>query len=191
MPARVDRTTVLVITVTAFVAVVALAVTQLARGALGPEPAVAAAETSAPETAAPATTAAVATPEAVAGVAVLREWDEARAAAWAAGDEHALRELYVPGSRAGEEDVAMLRRWVARGLRVEGMQTQVLSVDLLERSESRLVLRVTDRLAGAVAVRDSDGDEWSLPRDRASTQRMVFRRTPEGWLLASVRAVAR
>lgn len=118
-------------------------------------------------------------------VSVLRQWDRARAAAWAAGDPDALAELYVAGSGAGERDVAMLRRWSARGLRVRGMGMQVLQVEVRDRAERRLVLVVTDRLTGAVAVRESDGAQWTLPADRADTRRLVFRRTPEGWRLAS------
>lgn len=181
MPARADRTTVVVISITALVAIAAITVTLLARAGLG----------SGTAATAPEVTAAPAPPDAVAAAAVLREWDDARAAAWAAGDERALRALYVRDSAAGERDLAMLRRWSERGLRVEDMRTQLLSVEVLQRSDRRLVLRVTDRLAGAVAVRDGDGEEWSLPRDRADTQRMAFRRTSEGWLLASARAVAR
>lgn len=122
---------------------------------------------------------------------ILRQWDEERAAAWAAGDERALRLLYTAGSDAGAQDLAMLRQWVARGLRVEGMRMQVSAVAVVRRSERRLVLRVTDRLADAVAVRDSDGQRWTLPRDRATTRRLAFRRTSGSWLLASARAVAR
>lgn len=118
-------------------------------------------------------------------VDVLRAWDRARAAAWADGDAAALAELYVRGSTAGEQDVAMLRRWTERGLRVHGMRMQVLRVDVRTRSERRLVLWVTDRLTGAVAVRGSDDTTWRLPADRADTRRLVFRRTAGSWRLAS------
>ncbi len=50
-------------------------------------------------------------------LAVLRQWDRRRARAWAQGDPEALATLYVPGSTAGERDLARLRRYVDRGLR--------------------------------------------------------------------------
>ncbi|MFW6869312.1 hypothetical protein ACOACQ_18125 [Nocardioides sp. CPCC 206347] len=143
---------------------------------------------SAPQVRAPA---AVVAPEAatvsvvraVSSLAVLRDWDRARAAAWSSGDPDVLAGLYVAGSRAGATDVAMLRAWRERGLRVEGMSMQVLAVELRERSERRLVLVVTDRLVGAVAV--TSGGRQALPRDQASTRTLVFRRTGGRWLLAS------
>lgn len=121
---------------------------------------------------------------AVGSLAVLRDWDRARAAAWAAGDPAALRDLYAPGSAAGRADVAMLRRWTARGLRVEGMAMQVLAVELRLRTERRLVLVVTDRLVGAVAV-GPGGRRTGLPRDGATRRRLEFRRSAGDWLLAS------
>lgn len=140
-------------------------------------------------TAAPATAVApaardVGVVDAVGSLAVLRDWDRARAAAWAAGDPAALRGLYAPGSAAGRADVAMLRRWTARGLRVEGMTMQVLSVELRLRTDRRLVLVVTDRLVGAVAV-GPDDRRSALPRDGETRRRLEFRRTGGDWLLAS------
>lgn len=122
--------------------------------------------------------------DAVGSLAVLRDWDRARAAAWAEGDPAALRDLYARGSAAGRADVAMLRRWTARGLRVEGMGMQVLAVELRLRTGRRLVLVVTDRLVGAVAV-GPDGRRTPLPRDGATRRRLEFRRTEGEWLLAS------
>lgn len=121
---------------------------------------------------------------AVGSLAVLHDWDRARAAAWAAGDPAALRDLYAPGSAAGRADVAMLRRWTARGLRVEGMAMQVLAVELRLRTDRRLVLVVTDRLVGAVAV-GPGGRRSDLPRDGATRRRLEFRWIAGDWLLAS------
>ncbi|HVK30149.1 MAG TPA: hypothetical protein VM575_17555 [Nocardioides sp.] len=144
-------------------------------------------------TAAPATAVAPAAREigvvqAVGSLAVLRDWDRARAAAWEAGDPAALRALYAPASAAGRADVAMLRRWSARGLRVEGMAMQVLAVELQLRTGRRLVLVVTDRLVGAVAV-GPGGRRTDLPRDGASRRRLEFRRLGGDWLLASAEEV--
>lgn len=121
--------------------------------------------------------------DAVGSLAVLRDWDRARAAAWEAADPAGLAALYAPGSAAGRADVAMLRRWTARGLRVEGMAMQVLAVELRRRTERRLVLVVTDRLVGAVAV--GAGGRSDLPRDGATRRRLEFRRVGGDWLLAS------
>ena len=126
---------------------------------------------------------------AVGSLAVLRDWDRARARAWARGDVGALRALYVRGSAVGSQDVAMLRAWLRRGLRVEGMAMQVLAVELRRRTDRRIVLVVTDRLVGAVGVRPSSGERLALPRDGPSTRRLVFVRPDETWLLASSAAV--
>lgn len=119
---------------------------------------------------------------------VLRSWDAQRAAAYAAGSVPMLRDLYVTGSRAGRSDVRLLRRWTGRGLRVEGMRTQVLAVQVLTRGHDRLVLRVTDRLEAAAAV--GAAGTTPLPRDRADTRVVTLRRGSDGaWRVAAVRAV--
>lgn len=115
-------------------------------------------------------------------VAALHAWDERRAEAWAAGDEAALRSLYAPGSGAGRADLRMLRAWERRGLRVAGMQMQVLRVEVRWASPSRLTMVVTDRLVGAVAV--GPGVRRPLPRDRASTRRVVLVRGVGEWRVA-------
>lgn len=125
---------------------------------------------------------------AVGSLAVLRDWDRSRARAWAAGDVAGLRALYVPGSAAGKRDAAMLRAWLRRGLRVEGLAMQVLAVELRRRTDRRIVLVVTDRLAGAVGVRPRSGERVALPRDGPSTRRLVFTRSGDQWLLASATA---
>jgi hypothetical protein len=115
---------------------------------------------------------------------VLRAWDRRRADAWAEGDVAALRELYV--DRAGVADVRLLRRYDDRGYRVEGLTTQLLAVDVLERRPGRWVLRVTDRLTGAVVVRGAE--QAPLPRDRADTHLVVLTRDDGGrWRVAAVR----
>lgn len=128
----------------------------------------------------------VARPE-VAALAVLRSWDRARAAAWAAGDAQALRALYAPRSEAGREDAGMLRRWRARGLRVEGMGMQVLTLDVRARSSGRLVLVVRDRLVGATAV--GHGRRITLPRDEPTTRRLELRRVSGRWVLVTAREI--
>jgi hypothetical protein len=114
--------------------------------------------------------------------AVLHAWDDHRAEAWAAGDAAALRSLYAPGSPAGRADVAMLRAWRNRGLRIEGMRMQLLDLDLRRGSADRLDLVVTDRLTGAVAV--GPGVRRPLPHDRATTRRLVLVREGRAWRVA-------
>jgi len=123
--------------------------------------------------------------DAVASLAVLRDWDRARSAAWASGDTAALRRIYLAGSRVGAHDVAMLQRWVDRGLRVRRIAMQVLAVELRVRTERRIVLVVTDRLADSVAVGVDRGGSTPLPRDGLTTRRLVFRLTNAGWVLAA------
>ncbi|MBM7520071.1 hypothetical protein [Nocardioides nitrophenolicus] len=126
----------------------------------------------------------------VGSLAVLRDWDRARARAWADGDLAGLRALYVRGSPAGSRDVAMLRAWLRRGLRVEDMAMQVLGIELRRRTDRRIVLVVTDRLTGAVGVRSGTGERLVLPRDGPSTRRLVFVRPGDSWLLASAQDAA-
>ncbi len=122
----------------------------------------------------------------VAALAVLRAWDDQRAAAYASGSAADLRALYTPGSRAGAADVGVLRSYRARGLRVEGLQTQVFAVVVLDRGPRWWRLRVTDRISGAVAV--ADGVRRPLPRDTASTRTLELRRVADRWRVASVRS---
>ena len=118
-------------------------------------------------------------------MAVLHAWDVRRARAWASGDRRALRELYVPGSSAGRRDVAMLAAWTGRGLRVRGLRMQLLAAEVRSRSERRVEVAVTDRLAHAVAV--GRGTRLPLPRDAASTRTVVLRRLAGEWRVAVVR----
>lgn len=113
--------------------------------------------------------------------AVLAAWDERRAAAWASGDAGALAGLYAPRSRSGAADVRLLRAYARRGLRVEGLATQVLGLRVLERSPRRLVLVVTDRVVGGSAV--GGPAPVALPADRASTRRVVLARQRRSWVV--------
>lgn len=112
-------------------------------------------------------------------VAVLRAWDARRGAAWAAGDTAALDSLYAAGSAAGEADVAMLRAWRARGLRVTGLRPQLLAVEVVARGPGRLIVRVTERLGRAVAV--GPGVRRVLPISAPATRRVELRRDGGGW----------
>jgi hypothetical protein len=120
----------------------------------------------------------------------LRDWDAQRAAAYAAGSMRMLRDLYVPGSRAGRADVRLLRAWTARGLRPEGLRTQVLGLQVVSQHPDRLVLRVTDRLAAGEAV--GRAGRTPLPRDRADTRLLTLDRGSDGaWRMGEVRPAGR
>ena len=120
-------------------------------------------------------------------LALLRDWDDRRSQAWTEGDAGALAGLYTPGSRSGRKDRAMLAAYAARGLRVTGLQVQVLDASLRSRAPGRITLEVTDRVIGAHAV--SDAFRIPLPRDRPSTRVISLRRVAGAWLVAEVRPV--
>ncbi|WP_107772723.1 hypothetical protein [Nocardioides sediminis] len=120
--------------------------------------------------------------------AVLADWDERRARAWASGDVDGLRSLYVDGSRSGRADARMLSSYVDRGLTVRGLRTQVLTIQVLDVSAARVEVRVTDRVSGAEAV---DGaTAIPLPADRPSTRRVLLRLVGDEWLVDEVREVS-
>lgn len=118
-------------------------------------------------------------------LSVLRDWDLYRAAAYAAGDAAALRALYRPGSAAGRHDVRLLQRYATRGLRVTELQTQVLAVTVRTHEPDRLVLAVTERLAGAVAV--GPRTRVRLPRGSPRQRVVVLVRRSDRWVVAAVR----
>ncbi|ANH39293.1 hypothetical protein I601_2877 [Nocardioides dokdonensis FR1436] len=116
---------------------------------------------------------------------VLARWDTRRGRAWERGDRLALGALYADRSRAGRRDLRMLDAWLDRGLRVRGMQVHVLALDVLAARRHRLRLRVTDRLADAVAV--GSGVRRVLPEDRPTTRSLVLTRRDGAWVVESVR----
>lgn len=120
-------------------------------------------------------------------LAVLRAWDARRAEAWAVGDETGLARLYLPSSPARAADLALLRRYTARGLVVRGMRMQVLRARVLAARPRLLRLEITDRLTGAVAV-GADVAARRLPVDAASTHVLTLRRVGEQWVMARVSA---
>jgi len=113
---------------------------------------------------------------------VLRRWDARRAAAWSTGDPAALARLYVPGSRTGAEDVADLRRWVRRGLRVTGLHQQVASLLLAHWSAHRVVALVTDRTVDGVAV--GARRRTAVPVSAWATHRVFLLQVDDSWRVA-------
>ena len=122
-------------------------------------------------------------------IAILRGWDARRASAYAGGDLVRLRRLYVDGSSAAAADVRLLRTYLARGYVVRGMTRQLFDVRVLIRRPRLLRLRVTDRLAMAVAV--GTGGRTTLPRGSAVTRTLTLRKVAGTWRVSSVRRVPR
>lgn len=112
---------------------------------------------------------------------VLHGWDARRAHAWRDGSRAEVRALYAPRSPASRQDLAMLDAYRERGLRVVGMRRQTTAVQVLARAPRLLTLRVTDRLARAVAVGTHLRER--LPTGGWTTQTLTFRRTAAGWVL--------
>jgi len=131
-------------------------------------------------------TSATTAPSRAQALAVLKAWDDDRAAAYETGDVAALARLYVPRSATGRRDVEVLRSYRLRGLRVEGMQTQILKLSVVSATGQRIELQVTDRLAAATAV--GEFGRWRLPRDRATNERVVLVRYADSWRVARVKA---
>lgn len=126
---------------------------------------------------------AVAGPTEPRSLRVLHAWDARRAAAYSRGDVAALRGLYVRGASAGEQDVAMLRRYVARGLTVEHLVMQVVEADVLVDRRGVVRLRVCERVADGRVT--GAGAPVSLPRDRPDRHEVTLVRRDGRWLVRS------
>lgn len=120
---------------------------------------------------------------------VLRRWDLRRARAWASADPAAVSALYVPRSRSGARDVALLRRYVRRGLRVTGLRMQIFDIRVRRHAPARLSLVATDRLVDAVVA--GHGRRQVLPQDRPSVRRIDLRRRAGRWVVVEAWDVAR
>ena len=116
--------------------------------------------------------------------AALSSWDTRRSAAWSHGDLAALSHLYTAGSRTGARDVADLRRWRSRHLRVSGLRQQVAELRVLVSTSDRLVLTVTDRTVDGVAV--ARHRRTALPTSSWATHRIRLRRERGRWLVEEV-----
>jgi hypothetical protein len=81
----------------------------------------------------------------------------------------------------------MLRAWVARGLVVRGMATQLLAVREVRLTASTWTLRVTDRLVGGDAV--GRGARRPLPHDAPTTRTVELRRVGGSWLVSAVQPI--
>jgi len=117
-------------------------------------------------------------------LAVLHGWDQERALAWAADDETALRNLYVPGSAAARADVRLMRSYTARGFVVRRLVTQVFGVRVLRSTADRIDVRVLDRVAGGEVV--TRHQVLPLPSTRPALCRIVLRRVAATWQVVRV-----
>jgi hypothetical protein len=118
---------------------------------------------------------------------VLRDWDRRRAAAFVARDPVALSALYKAGSGLARQDLATLRGYQRRDVRVVDLGSQVASAQVLIASHDVLELRVVERL-GVVRVA-VDGVRRSLAPSRFERRVLRFERVGSGWRLSSARAV--
>ena len=128
----------------------------------------------------------VAAEPAARGLEILHDWDLRRSRAWADGDVTALRGLYVAGSAVGALDSADLARWTRSGLRVVGLRQQVAAYHLAREAAGRLVVVVTDRTVGGVAV--GGGVRTPVPASAWTTHRIGLVHSRTGWRVTEVSA---
>jgi hypothetical protein len=82
-------------------------------------------------------------------------------------------------------DLATLRAYAERGVRLTGVRLRTLDARLLGRFGRYVRLRVVDRLERPTA-HGADGTV-RLPRDRATSRVIVLRDVADGWRIAAVR----
>jgi hypothetical protein len=111
---------------------------------------------------------------------VLGGLDEARAAAFSAGDPALLDRVYARGTSGREVDAATIRAYARRGGHVAGADLTLLSWRLRDSSSRRARLVVIDQLAAARVVW-ADGSSRSLPRDLPTKHVITLVRTSAGW----------
>jgi hypothetical protein len=117
---------------------------------------------------------------------VLGGLDAVRTEAFVTGDVSLLSHVYAD-DRVAKADVAMLRSYRERGLRLEGMAMLRESCRVTDRSPGRVVLDVVDRL-GPTAARTGDGKRLELPTDRPTRRTVVMHEIDDAWRIAEVRS---
>ena len=117
--------------------------------------------------------------------AVLDRLDRQRERAYAAEDPALLRAVYVSGSLVLRHDLATLRAYSDRDVRLTGVRLRTLDVEPLGRSGPYVRLHVVDQLDRPTA-HGADGTV-RLPRDRATVRVIVLRDATDGWRIAAVR----
>lgn len=121
---------------------------------------------------------------------VLRAWDSRRSQAFAADDEHRLRRLYAAGSPLAEQDLAVLRDYRQRGVRLLQAEQQVVSVEVHDASPREVTMTVVERLAASrVGLADdangtTTAPERALPASAFTRRVLRFEHARGGWRLS-------
>ncbi|HET6817065.1 MAG TPA: protein kinase [Mycobacteriales bacterium] len=118
-------------------------------------------------------------------ITVVRALDRRRAAAFAASDAGALREVYVARSSALAADVATLDAMAESGLTARGFAITTSSTRLLRRTATSATLRVTDAFASYQLVRSGRPVRSVLARG-PRTFTMTLALVGAKWRIASV-----
>jgi eukaryotic-like serine/threonine-protein kinase len=117
---------------------------------------------------------------------VLARLDRRRSRAYAEPEPRLLAGVYCPGSAVLGRDRSLLRRYASRGLRVRGLRTSVVDLDVRRRARRTVVLAVDDRVAGGTVL--GPGVRRPLPADDADRWLVTLRWRPrQGWRIAAVR----
>jgi hypothetical protein len=117
---------------------------------------------------------------------ILAALDDARSAAFTAGDPRALDAAYAPGSPAGARDRALLAAYARRHQHVTGLHLVADDVRAESVTGTSVTLHVRDRLL-PYSVVDAQGRpvaRW--PGRGAAEWRVTLARGPTGWRIVDV-----
>lgn len=121
---------------------------------------------------------------------ILRGLDRQRDLAFRRSDPGLLRAVYVPGSAVLSADIALLREYARRGLRLDSARLRLWSLDVVDSARTVARLRVVDAL-DPVRVRAVDAAWHRLPRDGPTERIITLREQGQGeWRIAGVRRLA-
>ena len=120
---------------------------------------------------------------------VLHALDAARARAFAGPDDGALDAVYQRGSVPWRADRSLLADYRDRSARVVGLRIAVDSIEVVDRTASSVVLRVTDRLTGGRLV-IADGTTTALPTGAPTTRLITLLRTGPHWRIGRIAAAS-
>jgi hypothetical protein len=119
--------------------------------------------------------------------ALLTALDQARSAAFAGADDDALDDVYAAGSPALARDTERVRQLRASGHTASGVRLVPTSVEVVESTDRRVVLRVLDVMPPYELV-DSDGAVSSSRPGRGSARWLVtLVREGPAWQVYDVR----
>jgi len=118
---------------------------------------------------------------------VLGGLDVARAQALADVNVRDLQRVYA-SDRAAARDRRVLERYAARGYRIVGAGMIRESCRVVSRSDERVELQVSERLAPSWVVSEA-GEARRLPRDGSTSRTVSMIRVDGRWRIASVRMI--